>query len=176
MNFGRRHLVIDLDLADFGIACSTATNWICNFIVVEITPIGIQSLGWQFYIIWTVFNLVFVPTIYFFYPETADRTLEDLDAYYRESPPLLVFRDKDVTSSKRPQKYIEAEKEEIRRASSANPLDFRRESRLSTADRGYSSRRTSHASTLPGGMGAPATVPRAIVEKDSSAQYHDEKV
>lgn len=160
-----------------GAAIGTATNWICNFIVVEITPIGIQSLGWQFYIIWTVFNLAFVPTIYFFYPETADRTLEDLDAYYRDSPPLLVFRDKDVTSSKRPQKYIENEKDEIRRASSANPVDFRRQSRLSMADRGYSSRRTSHASTLPGGMGVPAgSGPHAIVEKDIRDQYHQEKV
>ena len=32
--------------------------------VVEITPIGIQSLGWQFYIIWTVFNAAFVPIVY----------------------------------------------------------------------------------------------------------------
>lgn len=160
-----------------GAAIGTATNWICNFVVVEITPIGIQSLGWQFYIIWTVFNLAFVPTIYFFYPETADRTLEDLDAYYRESPPLLVFRDKDVTSSKRPQQYIENEKEEIRRASSANPMEFRRQSRLSIADKGYS-RRTSHASTLPGGMGVPATLgPNAIIEKDIGAvQYHNEKL
>lgn len=51
-----------------GAAIGTATNWIFNFmgyvisilcksgiidleIVVEITPPGIQSLGWQFYII-----------------------------------------------------------------------------------------------------------------------------
>ena len=44
-----------------------------NFIVVEITPIGIKSLQWKFYIIWTVFNASFVPLVYFFYPETADR-------------------------------------------------------------------------------------------------------
>ncbi|KAK5104894.1 hypothetical protein LTS08_001165 [Lithohypha guttulata] len=67
-----------------GAAIGTATNWMCNFIVVEITPIGIQSLGWQFYIIWVVFNAAFVPTVYLYYPETADRTIEDLDAYYRE--------------------------------------------------------------------------------------------
>ena len=54
-------------------AAGTATNWIFNFPVVEITPYGIQSLGWQFYIIWTVFNAAFVPIVYFFYPETAGR-------------------------------------------------------------------------------------------------------
>lgn len=117
-----------------GAAIGTATNWMCNFIVVEITPIGIQNQGWRFYIIWVVFNLVFVPTVYFLYPETADRTLEDLDAYFRENPPVLVFRDKDVTSSKRPAKYIEAHEDQIRRASSADARAFRRASRVSNRD------------------------------------------
>lgn len=134
-----------------GAAIGTATNWMCNFIVVEITPIGIQSLGWRFYIIWVVFNLAFVPTIYFLYPETAGRTLEDLDAYYRDSPPLLVWRDKDVTASKRPAKYVEAEEDNVRRASSVEPGQYRRQSRVSMQDQGRS---LSRASTLSGRPGA----------------------
>ena len=35
---------------------------IFNFMVVEITPPGIRSLGWRFYIIWCVFNFAFIPT------------------------------------------------------------------------------------------------------------------
>lgn len=62
--------------------------------VVEITPIGIQNLQWQFYIIWTVLNGSFVPFTYFLYPETAGRTLEDIDHYFRDRPSVLVFRDK----------------------------------------------------------------------------------
>ncbi len=57
--------------------------------VVEITPIGIESLGWQFYIIWTVFNAAFVPIVYLFYPETADRSLEDIDRLFRENNDIL---------------------------------------------------------------------------------------
>lgn len=41
-----------------------------NFVIVEITPIGIQNLGWKFWIVFTVFNTAFMPVIYFFYPET----------------------------------------------------------------------------------------------------------
>lgn len=79
----------------------------------------------------TVFNAFFLPVIYLFYPETgafpylaaisslnltftANRTLEDLDDYYRNSPPLIVINDADVTSSKRPQKYIDKEREHLR--------------------------------------------------------------
>jgi hypothetical protein len=97
-----------------GAALGTATNWLCgfqlarlqsgkfeadkiaqgNFIVVEITPIGISSLHWKFYIIWTVFNGAFVPLVYLFYPETAGRTLEDIDRYFMEHDNILVFKDK----------------------------------------------------------------------------------
>ncbi|KOS37204.1 hypothetical protein ACN38_g12011 [Penicillium nordicum] len=88
-----------------GAALGAATNWIFNFMVVEITPIGIQNLGWRFYIIWIVLNAVMVPTIYLFYPETAGRSLEDIDDYYRGNPPLLVCLDKEAISNKRPEKY-----------------------------------------------------------------------
>lgn len=86
---------------------------ITNFVIVEITPIGIESLGWRFWIIWTVFNAVFLPVIYFLYPETANRSLEDLDAYYRENPSLIVVKDKDAISTKRPQKYTYHEREAV---------------------------------------------------------------
>ena len=59
-----------------GAAVATATNWITNFVIVEIPPIGIQSLGWRFWIVWTVFNAAFMPVIYFLYPETSNRSLE----------------------------------------------------------------------------------------------------
>lgn len=62
--------------------------------VVEITPKGIENLRWKFYIIWVVLNGAFVPFTYFLYPETAGRTLEDIDHYFRGQPSLLVFRDK----------------------------------------------------------------------------------
>ncbi|KAK6957984.1 hypothetical protein Daesc_000776 [Daldinia eschscholtzii] len=99
-----------------GAAVATMTNWITNFIVVEVTPIGIQKLGWKFYIIWTVTNALFLPIIWLFYPETANRTLEDLDAYYRDNPPLVLHKDRDSTSVSRPARFIEAQGRDIEEA------------------------------------------------------------
>ena len=113
-----------LSMRTKGAALGTASNWAFNFMVVEITPIGIQSLQWKFYIIWTVFNASFVPIVYLFYPETADRTLEDIDRVFRDNPKVFVFRDKDAISEKRPLAYVEHERAEVRRNSSvaaANP-------------------------------------------------------
>ncbi|KAF9888167.1 hypothetical protein FE257_009162 [Aspergillus nanangensis] len=107
--------ISSLPMRTKGAAVATATNWLTNFVIVEITPIGIQNIGWKFWIVWTVFNAAFLPVIYFFYPETANRTLEDLDAYYRTNPPLIVTGDPDAISAKRPLKYIQHEEEELRK-------------------------------------------------------------
>lgn len=91
---------------------------ITNFAVVEITPIGIENLGWRFWIVFTVFCAISLPIIYFLYPETANRSLEDLDAYYRESPPLIVTRNKDAVQTRRPRRFVDEEAQEIERAAS----------------------------------------------------------
>ena len=98
--------------------------------MVEITPIGIQSLHWKFYIIWTVLNASFVPIVYLLYPETAGRTLEDLDRIFRDQPPVLIFRDKVAISSKRPRELEELHESELRRNSSIDPRTLRRGSRV----------------------------------------------
>ncbi|KAM3075265.1 hypothetical protein ACMFMG_007291 [Clarireedia jacksonii] len=99
-----------LSMRTKGAALGTATNWIFNFMVVEITPIGIESLQWRFYIIWTVFNAVFVPVVYLFYPETSDRTLEDIDRLFRENNSIIVCNQPDAISRKRPVRYFESER------------------------------------------------------------------
>lgn len=82
-------------------------------------------------IVWTVTNAAFLPILYFLYPETgqfgasqvsflksadysaANRSLEDIDAYYRENPSLIVIKDPDAICRRRPQKYIDHEVEEV---------------------------------------------------------------
>ncbi|KAI0011592.1 general substrate transporter [Xylariaceae sp. FL0662B] len=99
-----------------GAAVATMTDWLTNFIVVEVTPIGLKTLGWKFYIIWTIINAVAMPILWLFYPETANRTLEDLDAYYRDDPPLIVIHDADSISVRRPQKFIKAQGRDVEEA------------------------------------------------------------
>ncbi|KAF2747473.1 general substrate transporter [Sporormia fimetaria CBS 119925] len=115
-----------------GAALGTATNWIFNFMVVEITPPGIRSLHWRFYIIWTVFNFSFIPIVYFFYPETAGRTLEDIDRYFAGRAKLFVFTDKEAISEKRPERFVGLEERQIRRNSRVGSREEAR--RMSVVD------------------------------------------
>lgn len=63
-------------------ALSTASNWIFTFLVVMITPVSIQSIGWRTYVYFSVFNFLFIPIIYFAYPETQWLSLEQIDKLF----------------------------------------------------------------------------------------------
>lgn len=47
-----------------------------------ITPVAFESIGYQTYIIFAVINAFIFPVVYFFYPETAYRSLEEMDAIF----------------------------------------------------------------------------------------------
>ncbi|PLB46225.1 sugar transporter [Aspergillus steynii IBT 23096] len=63
-------------------ALSTSSNWMSNFLIVMITPPAFANLGYQTYIIFAVFNAALIPFVYFFFPETKGRTLEELDLVF----------------------------------------------------------------------------------------------
>lgn len=68
-----------------GTAVSTCTNWICNFAVVMFTPIFVQDAGWGAYLFFAIMNFLFIPVIFFYYPETAGRTLEEIDIIFAKA-------------------------------------------------------------------------------------------
>ncbi|KUI63540.1 Sugar transporter STL1 [Cytospora mali] len=63
-------------------AVSTCTNWLFNFLIVMVTPIMITNIGWGTYLFFAVVNASFLPVIWFFYPETANRSLEEIDIIF----------------------------------------------------------------------------------------------
>ncbi len=69
----------------FATSVSTCTNWLCNFAVVMFTPIFINQSKWGCYLFFALVNFSYVPFIYFFYPETAGRALEEIDIIYAKA-------------------------------------------------------------------------------------------
>ncbi|XP_006458691.1 hypothetical protein AGABI2DRAFT_183661 [Agaricus bisporus var. bisporus H97] len=106
-----------LSMRTKGAALATASNWISNYIVVQITPTGIANIGWKFYIIWAVFNFAFVPLIWIFYPETTNRHLEDIDILYRENRGMVfAFRHKEAIQIERPERFIRLDEERLKKS------------------------------------------------------------
>ncbi|KAJ5736489.1 Major facilitator superfamily domain general substrate transporter [Penicillium malachiteum] len=65
---------------------STANHWLWNFVVTMITSVAIDTIGYQYYIVFTCIGFCIPLSVYFLYPETMGRTLEEIDLVFRESP------------------------------------------------------------------------------------------
>lgn len=118
--------------------------------VVMVTPVAFATIGYQTYIIFAVINAFIVPCVYFCYPETAYRSLEEMDEIFWKSSSIF-----DVVNNARPSvtpnrydknghlliNYLDTE--EHRRRSSIAPQDIaaaNEKSRLSTIENGARAR------------------------------------
>lgn len=68
---------------------STATSWLFNFLVAEVTPVGFANIGWKYFLVYCCINAACVPTIYFFFPETGGRSLEEIDEIFLKSKSIF---------------------------------------------------------------------------------------
>uniref|UniRef100_A0A060TBT6 ARAD1B17908p n=1 Tax=Blastobotrys adeninivorans TaxID=409370 RepID=A0A060TBT6_BLAAD len=98
---------------------ATATSWAFNFLVAEVTPVAFSNIGYQYYIVYAVINLcLIVPSIYFLFPETKGRPLEEMDLIFLRSrnifDPVKVARSLDLRGS---QDSILVSEEKVARSS-----------------------------------------------------------
>ncbi|CAE6413359.1 unnamed protein product [Rhizoctonia solani] len=82
-------------------ALSTASNWAFNFMVVMVTGPSFQNIGYHTYTVFACLNAFIIPVVYFYFPETAGKSLEDMDvvfaqAYNEGVSPVSVSLRKDL--------------------------------------------------------------------------------
>ncbi|KAF1729513.1 Sugar transporter STL1 [Beauveria bassiana] len=70
--------------------------------VVMITPVAFANIGYKTYVIFAVINAFMVPSVYFFFPETKLRSLEEMDAIFKKSSSVF---DAVSISLKEPYRY-----------------------------------------------------------------------
>ncbi|KIW21674.1 hypothetical protein PV08_02254 [Exophiala spinifera] len=99
-----------LEMRAKGASVAMSTNWIVNYAVVQVTTDGINNLHWRFWIIWAVLCASFVPITYLFYPETANRSLEDIDRFFETEPKAVICNNQLATQLKRPSEFEEADR------------------------------------------------------------------
>lgn len=84
---------------------STSANWIFNFMVVMVTPVSFSSIRYKTYIIFAVINAFIIPVVYFCYPETAYRSLEEIDTIFRKTKGLRGWFNVVPVAKKEPLRY-----------------------------------------------------------------------
>ncbi len=80
-------------------------NWIFNFLVVMITPVAFDSIKHHTYTVFAVINAIMVPSVYFFYPETAYRSLEEMDTIFHKVSGPGAYLDVVRVAREEPRRY-----------------------------------------------------------------------
>ncbi|WRT64586.1 uncharacterized protein IL334_001518 [Kwoniella shivajii] len=65
-----------------GMGLAVALQWLFDFVLLMVTPIGIANIGYGMFMLFGAFNLCFIPFVYLYCPETAGVPLESIDAFY----------------------------------------------------------------------------------------------
>jgi hypothetical protein len=61
-----------------------STQYLLNFVVVMVTPKAIARLGGYYYVIWAVSNAILTVILYFYFPEPARMSLEQVDMLFQD--------------------------------------------------------------------------------------------
>ncbi|GAA5927224.1 hypothetical protein JCM3775_002484 [Rhodotorula graminis] len=86
-----------------GFSLATATNWLCNYIVGEMTPILQETIEWRLYPMHAGFCVLSFILVFFAYPETAGVPLEEMDELFGDQPgPTLGASDTEFDSERAP--------------------------------------------------------------------------
>jgi hypothetical protein len=67
-------------------AVVTASGYaLFNLIVimlVQVTPMAIEAISWKYFMIFVICDAIFIVIFYFFFPETKNKTLEEIGALF----------------------------------------------------------------------------------------------
>jgi hypothetical protein len=87
-----------------------------------ITPVGIDTIGWRYYIVYIVICALIPLTVWFLFPETMNRSLEQMDLVFREAPSIWSIVS---TSRKMPQGEVMSSSQLAHMIDPAkNPVEF----------------------------------------------------
>ncbi|CUS14392.1 unnamed protein product [Tuber aestivum] len=92
------------------VALCTSANWIFNFALGYFVPPAFESIKWKVYIIFGVFCAAMTVHVFFCFPETAGKSLEEIEALFQEGLPAWKTRVSNEPSPARVPRVDSSEK------------------------------------------------------------------
>jgi len=70
-----------------GVSLATSANWAFNTALGEFVPVAFTNIAWKTYLIFGVFNIAMLIHVFFMFPETAGRPLEEVNEIFDKKIP-----------------------------------------------------------------------------------------
>ncbi|KAK6538409.1 hypothetical protein TWF694_011285 [Orbilia ellipsospora] len=74
--------IFPVEVRALGNALTTFTNWTLNLIFAQFSPTALTNIGFRYFYVFFVFNVIAVVSYILFYPETKGKTLEQMDELF----------------------------------------------------------------------------------------------
>jgi hypothetical protein len=90
--------IFPTEIRPIGMGFSLFGQFASTLILLQTAPIGFVHVGWKYYLVIIVWCIFFIPVVYFFFPETAKLSLEEISARFGDDVAVHV---NDVSAEQR---------------------------------------------------------------------------
>ncbi|OQD89669.1 hypothetical protein PENANT_c002G10750 [Penicillium antarcticum] len=88
--------IFPVDVRNQGNSITTFTNWTINLVFAQFSPNALSTIGFRYFYVFFVFNLVAMLSYIFFFPETKGKTLEQMDILFGDEAPAGLENEKET--------------------------------------------------------------------------------
>jgi hypothetical protein len=88
--------IFPVDVRNQGNSITTFTNWTINLVFAQFSPNALSTIGFRYFYVFFVFNLVAMLSYIFFFPETRGKTLEQMDILFGDEAPAGLENEKET--------------------------------------------------------------------------------
>ncbi|KAJ5933983.1 hypothetical protein N7454_006312 [Penicillium verhagenii] len=74
--------IFPVDIRNQGNSVTTFTNWTINLVFAQFSPTALSNIGFRYFYVFFVFNLIAMVCYMLFFPETKGKTLEQMDLLF----------------------------------------------------------------------------------------------
>ncbi|KAH8172892.1 sugar transporter domain-containing protein [Sarocladium implicatum] len=89
-----------------GGAIATFWSFVIQVILAQASPVALDSVGWRYYFFFIVMNVVTGLIVYFFFPETKGKTLEEISEVFGD-PFVTIHMDEDLKKPMDEEQHME---------------------------------------------------------------------
>jgi hypothetical protein len=74
--------IFPMQIRSIGFSISSVVNYAVMVLFSQVSPIGLNDIGWKYYIFFICSNLAMAVVVILFYPETQGKSLEQMDELF----------------------------------------------------------------------------------------------